>query len=97
MGFAREGHTCWKCPAKAQLVGTTPELLTNGRRKGVCSLSCVPRKPRRSPPRYSGHKRRSLLFESVSRVEPWSVLLRLTPDTLRGEAFCLAPNKDCLP
>ena len=35
------------------------------------------------------------VFETASRVEPWDVLdyLRLTPDTLRGEAFCFAPTE----
>ena len=38
-------------------------------------------------------------FGAVSRVEPWDVLdyLRLTPDTLRGEAFCFAPKIKSLP
>ena len=31
----------------------------------------------------------------ASRVGPWDVYLRLTPDTLRGEAFRFAPTKPC--
>ena len=36
-------------------------------------------------------------FVAVSRVEPWDVLdyLRLTPDTLRGEAFFALPRRRC--
>ena len=35
---------------ESQLVGTTPELLTNGRRKRVCSLSLRPQEATPGPP-----------------------------------------------
>lgn len=47
------------------------------------------REERDGSSRYRGHERR--LF-AVSRVEPWSALLRFTPETIRGEALFLCPE-----
>ena len=46
-------------------------------------------------PLQKGTKRQEVTTLPASRVEPWSVLRRLTPDTLRGEAFLLCPETYC--
>ena len=84
---------------RAFAAGTTPEPLANAecRMQNAEWISTLPRvlfvrKLCRARPLQRSQA--TARFVAVSRVEPWDVLdyLRLTPDTLRGEAFCFAPS-----
>ena len=67
----------------------------------TAGCSALRRKCRRAPPGLfsacARHCRPALERSALlaSRVGPWDVYLRLTPDTLRGEAFRFAPTKPC--
>ena len=89
---------------RAFAAGTTPEPLANAecRMQDAEWISTLPRvlfgrKLCRARPLQRSQA--TACFVAVSRVEPWDVLdyLRLTPDTLRGEAFCFAPKIKSLP
>ena len=92
---AAAGSALWMFQA-----GTTPEPLANAEcrmqnAEWASPLLCVPFGRKLCRARPLQRSQATACFGAVSRVEPWDVLdyLRLTPDTLRGEAFCFAPTE----